>query len=144
MSISFCFVLQYMQISNQNNKNWNSESLARETVSKYSTCVYLFGWKILCSIKLMSMRGNPRDVTEEPYRKTTYTWLNIWFWTHWTLSGLQYRLKLGDAEVASLTSVSVSLIDKYRLWRIMDNNDLISYIMSLTGVTCQALINSMQ
>ena len=47
-------------------------------------------------------------------------------------------LKLGNTEVTLATLVTVPLMDKYRIRSIMDNSDLISYIILPTAVTREA------
>ena len=58
-------------------------------------------------------------------------------WGTLDINLFEVLLKLDNAEVTLPTVVSVPVMDKYRDQSIMDNNDLISYIMLLTGVTWQ-------
>ena len=81
--------------------------------------------------------GNPSDFqSEDPYRKLVAHY-KTFVWDTLEINWSPMLLKLGSTKVTLTTAVTVPLTDKYRVRSIMNNNDLISYIMLLAGVTWQ-------
>ena len=72
----------------------------------------------------------------EPYKNQ----INItkhFIWDTLDINWSSVMLQLGTVDITLPTFVTVPLMRKYRVRNNIDNNDLISYIMLLTGVTWQ-------
>ena len=125
----------------------NPETMAKKTVYQQSTClcfVFLAGTQHYVPIKLMAVTGNPRYLTIRGnlQRNQIHKVRNLLLdslETAWS----SVLLKLGNSEVSLATSVTIPLIGKHIVRNMMDNNELISYIMLPTPVTWQVLTKSM-
>ena len=85
----------------------------------------------------MSTTGNPGHFTVRAPQKSQITITKNLIWDTLDINWSLVMLRLGNAEVTLPTLVMVLLMDKCRVRVIMDNNNLNSYIMLLTGVTWQ-------
>ena len=122
LEIAFCLILNKMKAP---------KSCRENTVH---IDVFLANSKHHVPIKLMSTAGNPKDFTlRGTLQKNQITITKHLILATFDIYWSSVMLKLGKA-----TLVMTPLMDKYRVRSIMDNDDLIPYIMLLTGVIWQS------
>ena len=108
--------------------------MAKEIACKYSKCIYLFGsYKILSSYKT---NANKIGQSEELYKNQIHITKHM-IWDTLYINWSSALLKLGNAEATLPPLVTIPFRNKYRVRNIMENNNLISYIILLTSVTRQ-------
>ena len=114
--------------------------MAKKVLCKHSThlCI-LADAKYYMPIKLMSTTGNPRDFTVRgTLQKNHIKLCKHSIWNPLEINWSKLSLKWGNSEIVLSSVVMVPLIDKYRVWSIIENNTPLFYIMLLTGVTWKA------
>ena len=119
-----------------NSQCQNNETMAKDVVCKCSICVWNFDcYKNNVPLTQMAVTDNPRDfIIKGTLQKNQIHITRHLLWDTLEINWSSVLQILCNNEVTLLNLVTIPLKDKYRVRSIINRNELISYIMLLTGV----------